>query len=318
MSLEVVFLGTAGSIPTVARSLPAVALVRKGELILFDCGEGVQRRMIEARLGFNKRMKILITHLHGDHVLGLPGLVQTMSLLGRTKNLAVYGPPGLTEFLRAVERALHFNLPFSLVVEEIESVGRVCEEQEYTIETVKASHSVETFAFAFDEKPRPGQFYPAKATALGVPKGELWSNLQHGLTVTLSNGKTVTPEQVVGAPRPGRKIAYTGDTRFSEQVAKLATNADLLIHECTFDDALLERALEDGHSTPSQAARTAHAGAVRQLVLTHVSARYEKPDLLLEQARSSFSNVEVAKDLLRIRLPVKARGEASQGLRRSR
>jgi ribonuclease Z len=158
MSVEVVFLGTAGSIPTVSRSLPAVAIVRKGELILFDCGEGVQRRMVKAKLGFNKRMKIFVTHMHGDHVLGLPGLVQTMSLLGRTEKLEVYGPPGLTDFIKAVERALHFHLPFSLEIEEIASAGLVCEEREYEIRTVNASHSVETFAFGFVEKPRPGRF----------------------------------------------------------------------------------------------------------------------------------------------------------------
>jgi ribonuclease Z len=304
MSLQVIFLGTAGSVPTTKRSLPAIAIRRKGELILFDCGEGVQRQMVKAGLGFNKKMKVFVTHMHGDHVLGLPGLIQTMSLLDRAKKMEIYGPVGLEDFIEAFERTVQFALTFPLEVIEIEAAGLVCEEKEYEVYAAWADHSAPAFAYSLVEKPRPGRFYPEKAKALGIPEGVLWSKLQHGSAVKLPNGKVVAPKEVVGPPRPGRKIVYTGDSRSSESLVKLAENADLLIHDCTFDDELAERAEEDGHSTPSQAVKTAKKAKAKRLILTHISARYKTPDLLLKQARKGFSNVDVAEDFMKIDLPL--------------
>jgi ribonuclease Z len=304
MSLRVIFLGTAGSIPTPKRSLPAIAVRRKGELILFDCGEGVQRQMVKAGLGFNRKVKVFITHMHGDHMLGLPGMIQTMSLLDRTKKLEIYGPVGLEDFVEAIEKTVQFALTFPLEIAEIESEGLVCEEKEYEIYAAYASHVNPAFAYSLVEKPRLGKFYPEKAKALGVPEGVLWSKLQHGSTVKLSNGRVVEPEKVVGPKRLGRKIVYTGDSRPSKSLEELAKNADLLIHDCTFDDELAERAEEDGHSTPSQAAKTAKRAKVKRLILTHISARYKTPDLLLEQASKGFSNVDVAEDFMKIDLPL--------------
>ncbi len=302
MSLQVIFLGTAGSIPTTTRALPAIAVRRKGELILFDCGEGVQRQMVKAGLGFNKRMKVFITHMHGDHMLGLPGLIQTMSLLDRTKMLKIYGPTGLEDFVEAIEKTVQFTLTFPLEVIEIEDEGLICEEKEYEICVAWADHSTPALAYSLVEKPRPGRFNPKIAKALGIPEGDLWSKLQHGSTIKLPNKGVVKSEEVVGPPRPGRKIVYTGDTRLSESLIDLAKNADLLIHDCTFDDELAERAEEDGHSTPSQAAKAAEKAKVKRLVLTHISARYKRPDLLLEQAKKHFSNVYVARDFMKIDL----------------
>lgn len=304
MSLHVVFLGTAGSVPTERRSLPAVALQRKGELILFDCGEGVQRQMVKAGLGFNKKMKVFVTHMHGDHVLGLPGLIQTMSLLDRTRTLEIYGPLGLEDFIEAVEKTVHFTLTFPLEIAEIEAEGLVCEEKEYEVHASWAAHSTRALAYSFVEKPRPGRFYPERARMLGVPEGLLWSKLQHGSAVRLSNGRAVKPEEVVGPTRPGRKVTYTGDSRSSEALTRLAENADLLIHDSTFDDELAERAMEDGHSTPSQAAETAKNAGAKYLILTHISARYRTPGLLLKQAKKRFSKVDVAEDFMRIDLPL--------------
>ncbi len=304
MSLQVIFLGTAGSVPTTTRSLPAIAIRRKGELILFDCGEGVQRQMLKANLGFNRKMKVFITHMHGDHILGLPGLIQTMSLLDRSKTLEVYGPARLKEFIEAIEKIVQFSLTFPIEIAEIEREGLVCEEKEYEVYATWAAHSTPAFAYSLIEKSRPGKFYPEKAKELGIPEGALWSKLQHGLTVRLSSDRIVMPEEVVGPPRLGRKIVYTGDSRFSNSLVELAKNADLLIHDCTFDDELVERAEEDGHSTPSQAARTAKKANVKQLVLIHVSARYKTPDLILEQARKGFSNVDVAEDFMKFDLPL--------------
>lgn len=304
MSLRVVFLGTAGSVPTPARALPAIAIQRKDELIMFDCGEGVQRQMIQAGVGFHRKTKVFITHLHGDHVLGLPGILQTMSLLDRKQKLEVYGPIGIQAFIHAIQRTVQFALTFPVETTEIDEAGFVCEEKEYQIQVVQTDHVVPSLAYALIEKPRPGRFSPEKAKALGVPEGPLWSQLQHGKKVEIAGGKVVKPEQVVGAPRPGRKIVYSGDTRPTKSLAELAKNADLLIHDATFDDELLERAQEDGHSTPSQAAETAKKARVKRLILIHISARYKNTRILLEQARKIFANVDVAKDFMKIEIPL--------------
>lgn len=305
MSLHVVFLGTAGSVPTPKRSLPAVLIQRKGEQIMFDCGEGVQRQMIKAKAGFHKKMKIFVTHMHGDHVLGLPGLLQTMALLDREKKLDIYGPSGIKRFLENIRETVQFVLTFPVEIHEIYEAGVVCEENEYVIQAVRANHVIPSLAYAFIEKPRPGRFFPEKAKALGVPEGPLWSKLQHGHKVRLPNGKVVNPEEVTGLPRPGRKIVYTGDTRPFKGFAKFATNADLLIHDATLDDDLAERAEEDGHSTPSQAAKNAKKAKVKQLILTHVSARYEDTSKLLAEARKFFKNTLVAEDFMKIEIPLK-------------
>jgi ribonuclease Z len=304
MDMQVVFLGTAGSIPTTQRALPAIAIRRKDELIIFDCGEGIQRQMIKARVGFHKKTKIFVTHMHGDHVLGLPGVMQTMSLLNREKELEVYGPVGIRAFVEAIEQTVQFGLTFPIKVMEICEEGTVCEEREYTVQAVYADHVVSALAYAFIEKPRPGRFNKERAKNLGVPKGPLWSKLQHGGRVKLSDGKTVEPGDVLGKPRSGRKLVYTGDTRPSEALVELSKGADLLIHEATFGDELKERAFEDGHSTPSQAAETAKRAAAKRLVLTHISARYKTPDSLLRQAKQVFKNVEIAEDFMRIDLPL--------------
>ena len=304
MSLSLLFLGTSGSVPTPQRGLPAILLQRKGEYLMFDCGEGVQRQMIIAKTSFHKKMKVFVSHMHGDHVLGLPGLMQTMSLLERTRELKVYGPPGIEPFLNAVKETVQFNLSFPVEIHEIESNCTVCEEKDYSVEAAWSNHVIPNLSYALIEKPRPGRFHPQKARALGVPKGPLWSRLQHGRDVELAHGKTVKAEQVVGPSRPGRKIVYSGDTRPSKIVERLAAHADLLIHESTFDDELAEKAEEDGHSTPSQAAETAKNAGVKKLYLTHISARYVDPRILLEQAVKTFSNTEVAQDFMKTEIPL--------------
>jgi len=304
MSLRIIFLGTAGSVPTNDRSLPSVVVQRKGEILMFDCGEGTQRQMIKARVGLNRKMKVFITHMHGDHVLGLPGIIQTMSLLGRDKPLQIYGPSGIKAFIEAIINTIRFWLGFPIEIYEIKQEGPVCKEEEYEVHAVWAEHSIPSLAYALIEKPRPGRFHPEKAIALGVPRGPLWSKLQRGMEITLPNGRIVKPEEVLGPPRPGRKIVYTGDTGPSDRIAELARNADVLIHEATFDDEMAERAKEDGHSTPSEAAQIALKAGVKLLVLTHISARYIKPDILLEQAKKIFPNVHIPNDLEEIEIPL--------------
>jgi ribonuclease Z len=304
MSIRVLFLGTAGSVPTPKRSLPAILIQRKGEQILFDCGEGVQRQMIKARAGFHKKMKVFITHMHGDHVLGLPGLLQTMSLLDRERKLDVYGPQGIKHFLEDVRETVQFALTFPVEIHEILKAGIICREEEYIVQAIWANHVIPNLAYALIEKPRPGRFYPQKAKALGIPEGPLWSKLQHGQKVKLPNGQVVKPENVTGSPRTGRKIVYTGDTTPFRGFVKFASNADLLVHDATLNEELSERAMEDGHSTPSQAAADAKKARVKQLVLTHISARYKDASPLLKKARKIFKNTIVAEDFTQIEIPL--------------
>lgn len=304
MSLSVIFLGTAGSVPTPKRGLPAILVQRKGEQLMFDCGEGVQRQIMKAKTGFHKITKIFVSHMHGDHVLGLPGLLQTMALLNRERELQVYGPPGIKRFIEAIQETVQFVLTFPVEVHEITETGVVCEEEEYLVKAVQANHVIPSLAYALVEKPRPGRFYPERAKALGVPEGPLWSKLQHGHKVILPNGRVLEPERVVGPPRIGRKIVYTGDTRPFKELVEFAADADLLIHDSTLADELAEKADEDGHSTPSQGAGNAKKAKVKQLVLTHISARYDDSSLLLEQAQKIFKNTKVAEDFMKIELPL--------------
>jgi len=302
--LRVIFLGTSGSIPTPRRGAPAVAVVREGEILLLDCGEGTQQRMFAARLGFSRPMRVFITHLHGDHVLGLPGLLQTMSLLGRERPLRVYGPRGIREFLEAFTSILGEPL-FPLEVGEVVEPGRVCDGRGYKVLAVPADHNVEAWSYALVEDPRPGRFHPERALELGVPEGPLWKRLQRGERVRLPDGRVVRPEEVVDPPRPGRKIVYSGDTRPNEGLVELARGADLLIHESTFGDDLAEKALLDGHSTPSQAAEVARRAGVGELILTHISPRYSDPSELLGQARRVFGRTRIAEDLMEVEVPLR-------------
>jgi ribonuclease Z len=304
MSINVIFLGTAGSVPTPTRNLPATIIKRQNEQLMFDCGEGTQRQMVRAKVGFHKKTKIFITHMHGDHVLGIPGLLQTMALMDRQKRLEIYGPEGIKQFLECTRESLKFGLKFPVEIHEIYDAGIVVEENEYFVKAEKSNHVVASLAYAFEEKSRPGKFYPEKATALGIPEGELWSKLQHGNKISLPNGQVISPDDVLGAPRKGRKIVYSGDTRPFASFARFAANADLIIHDSTFDDALIEKAELDGHSTPSQAGQQAQKAKAKKLVLSHISARYSDAVLLLEQAQEVFKNTVVAEDFMELKIPL--------------
>lgn len=303
--MRIVFLGTAASIPTSTRALSSVALQRKGELLLFDCGEGTQRQMIQAKLGFNRRTRVFITHMHGDHILGLPGILQTMSLLGRDKPLQIYGPAGIDAFIEAMIRTVRFSLRFPVETLEIEEEGLVCRQKEYEVHSAWSEHSVPSLAYALIEKPRPGRFSVERANSLGVPKGALWGRLQQGKDVELSSGRVVRPQDVLGSSRPGRKIVYVGDTSPTDNIVELAKGADVLIHEATFGEDLADRAEEDMHSTPKGAALIAKKAEVKLLVLNHISARYGDTSDLLGEARSVFPEVVVAEDFMRLEVPLR-------------
>ncbi len=224
--------------------------------------------------------------------------------MDRQKPVEVYGPVGTAQFLACLQESLQFALTYPVEIHEVTDAGLVCDEEEYTVTAEHTNHVVTSFAYAFVEKPRPGKFHPEKAKALGVREGQVWSKLQHGETLTLPDGRTVKPEDVTGPQRKGRKIVYTGDTRPFKAFAEFAADADLVIHEATFDDALVEKAELDGHSTPSQAAEETKNAGAKSLVLTHISARYSESQLLLGQARKVFANTQVAEDFLELELPL--------------
>ncbi len=305
--LEIIFLGTSGSIPTNERSLPSIAIRRNGEILLFDAGENCQVQIIKAGLKPGRVTKVFISHLHTDHFLGIFGFLQTMILMERTKSIYIYGPPGLSELLDAFNNIVGglFNPYYNIFVEKTEG-GILCEEREYIVRAIPVSHG-KTFSLAFslEEKPRSGKFFPEKARALGIPEGSLWSRIQNGETLELKNGRTISPSQVMGPERPGRKIVYSGDTRPIQSLIDFSKGADVLIHEATFDDDLHSNAVEAGHSTASEAAIIAREADVKMLVLTHISPRYRDTSKLLKQAKEHFPNVIIAKDLLSINIPLK-------------
>jgi ribonuclease Z len=301
--VKIIFLGTSGSMPTQSRGSSAIVIRRKGEVIFFDCGEGTQRRMVQAHIGFRRHTKIFISHLHGDHVLGLPGLIQTMTLLQRDRPLHIYGPEGIASFIQAFSSVLG-GPGFPMKIYEISSEGLVFQGHEYGVRAVEADHDGPSWSYVLSEHPRPGRFHPEKARALGVPEGPLWGRLQHGEDVELGGGRVVRSRDVVDAPREGFKIVYSGDTRPTEALVEAASGADVLIHEATFDDSLAHKADENRHSTVTQAAMVAREAGVETLILTHISSRYPDASVLLEEAVETFPNTIIAEDLLELELPL--------------
>ena len=302
MSLRIVFLGTTGSVPTRSRGMPSIAIQREGDLILFDAGEGTQRQMISARLSPLKVSSIFITHLHGDHFLGLAGLVQTMSLFSREAPLTVYCPEGESERLRSHIFSPKYDLTFDLEIREL-SPGDEVRMSGYRVIAAEADHTIPSLVYALVEDARPGRLDLQRAISLGIPPGPTLSRLKAGESVELPDGRIISPDEVVGPPRRGRKIVYTGDTRPSETLIPLARHADILIHDCTLSDEFVERARESGHSTPSGAAEIARRAEVRLLILFHISPRHEDASPLLEQARRIFPNTIVAEDLAELEVP---------------
>jgi len=268
---------------------------------MFDCGEGTQYRLLQKKIRiWHRPAHIFISHLHYDHWGGLFGLIASMSLEGRQQCLQIYGPPGIrTLFLSLVKLVRKENFP--LEVWEC-SPGLILETTEYRVLACKGTHGIPTLAFALIENMRSGKFYPDRATALGIPKGTLWGKLQAGKTIQIE-GRTITPDQVVGPPRPGLKIVYAIDTRPNKHIKELSANADLLIHDATFSRMQQSRAEETGHSTAYEAATLAKRAHVRQLILTHISARFRTDEILRNEAEEVFKPSRVAYDGLTLLLP---------------
>ncbi|HEX9378894.1 MAG TPA: ribonuclease Z [Gaiellaceae bacterium] len=305
MDLDLVFLGTAGSMPTAQRA-PAALLVRRGgHRLLFDCAEGTQRQLLRSSVGLVELEEIFVTHFHADHILGLPGLFKTFSLRGRERLLEVYGPRGLVDLLGSLRRVVG-KLSYEVRVIELEP-GDAFERDGYRLATFAVSHGVPALGWSLIEATRPGRFDVEAADALGVPSGPARGALQQGESVICPDGSRVNADQVLGPPRPGRKIVITGDTAPSETIVEAAWGADVLVTEATFAEEERERAQETRHQTAAQAAGIAQRANVGLLALTHLSNRYFGPEIAGE-AREVFPDTVVPKDFDVVDVPLSERG----------
>jgi ribonuclease Z len=304
VSLSLRFLGTSASRPTVERGLSSLALVREGETLMFDCGEGTQRQMMRWGVGFTLE-DIFFTHFHTDHFLGVLGLLKTLSLQVREAPLRIWGPKGAQALFKRAEGLGNEKLTFPLTVTDLEP-GGVVRRKDYEIRAFQAEHrNGAALGFALVEDIRRGRFDPDHARALGIPEGPLWGRIHKGEAITLDSGRTITPEELVGPERPGRRVVITGDTRPCAATIEAAVGADLLVHEATFGDEEAARAAETMHSTAREAATVAKMAGVKRLVLTHFSARYSRdPSDLGREAREVFTGeLILAKDGMELEVP---------------
>jgi len=303
MSLTVRFLGTSASRPTVERNVSSIAIVREGETLMFDCGEGTQRQMMRYGISF-ALSRIFFTHMHADHMLGVIGLCRTLALGGRIEPMHLFGPPGSDDLLHRAIRLGTDKQPFPIEVTEIKP-GDAIEHEQYTLATFPVDHAGKSaMGYALVERERLGRFDPSAARAMGIPEGPMWGALHRGKPVTLPDGRVVTAESLVGPSRPGRRVVLTGDSRPCEATIAAAGNADLLVHEATFSDEEAPRALETGHSTAREAAEVAAKAGVKRLLLTHFSARYTRDATELEkEARAVFAETYIARDGMELDVP---------------
>ena len=303
MSLALRLLGTSASRPTVERNVASLAVVREGETLLFDCGEGTQRQMMRYGVSFGLA-DIFFTHFHADHVIGVIGLMRTMALQGRTDPLRLWGPRGGARMLKRAEEFGMDRLSFPVEILEVEPGARL-QRTDYAIVPFAVDHrGSRSLGYGLVEEDRKGRFNPELARELGIPEGPLWGELHRGRAVTLADGRVIEPSVLVGAPRPGRKLVLTGDTRPCPATVEAARGADLLVHEATFGDEEAVRAGETGHSTAREAATVAAAAGVRSLLLVHFSARYSRDASDLgREAREVFDATVLGKDGMEIEIP---------------
>lgn len=298
--MKLVFLGTSGAMPTENRGLSCICLEREGEILMFDAGEGAQISFMKSGLGWNKKMKIFVTHMHGDHCIGLLGILQTMAMKNRTEPIEIYGPSGIDEFISANIKILNFGLTFPVLITVIDE-GTVLESEKYNVYSCKANHSISAFSYLFKEKDKPGKFHLEEAKRLKIPEGRLWNDLQNGKIIHV-DGRTINPEQVLGDKRPGKKIGISGDTIPTEELKKFFSNCDYLVFDSTFLEEVKDKAAETFHSTARQAAVLAKNAGVKNLILTHFSARYKDEIKSLEEAKQVHESVIAARDLLELEI----------------
>ena len=305
-TLHIYFLGTAGALPTPTRNPPCIMIRRGSDTLLFDCGEGAQQQMMRSRCGFTINA-IFVTHWHADHFLGIFGLVQTMSFNGRTEPLTIYGPEWVHEFVATLRQVARFNLKFPMEAVEL-GHGSWVRFDGYTVSAFAVNHGLPALGFVLEEDPRPGRFDRERAIELGVPPGPLFGRLQRGETVKVGSGESsveIRPDQVMGLQRPGRKIVYTGDTRSVHHgIMDIAHDADLLIHDATYDESEAARASEFYHATAGQAGEAATALNAKTLVLIHTSLRYTDAQAHVNDARKKYAGpILVPNDLDMVEVP---------------
>ena len=292
--LTVTFLGTSAARPTVERNVSGLAVHREGETMLFECGEGTQRQMMRYGVSF-ALSEIFFTHFHADHFLGVIGLIRTLGLQGRPEPLLLYGPKGAKKVLNDAIKLGVERVPFPVEITELKA-GETIKKDDYELRAFATEHGGGSIGYALKEHERRGRFDVEKAKAAGIPEGPLWGKI--------AKGEMPGPEGVVGPPRPGRLVVFTGDTRPTASVVDAAQGADLLIHEATFGEEEKERAKETGHSTAKEAAQVALAAGVKKLMMCHVSARYSmSAEELVKEAREVFPNASVAKDGMEVDVP---------------
>jgi len=316
--VQITFLGTSSGVPTRSRNVSSVALrlPQRAELWLFDCGEGTQHQILRSDLKISQLTRIFITHMHGDHVFGLMGLLATCGLAGNPQRIDIYGPPKLEEYLRACSRYSQTHLSYPLQVHTVQP-GIIYEDEEFTVSCERLEHRVTAFGYRVAEKDRPGRFDVETAKALNIPPGRIYGQLKRGETVTLPDGRQINGAELCGPTEVGRKMAYCTDTVYCDGAVSLAQDADALIHEATFSHKDAELAFQRMHSTSTMAAQVALAAQVKLLIMTHFSPRYapgndiELNDLL-QEARAIFPNTEMAYDFTTYEIPRRREKELTQ------
>ncbi|MCI7436086.1 MAG: ribonuclease Z [Spirochaetia bacterium] len=305
MNMEAFILGCGGMMPLPYRHLTSVLLRRDGDLFLFDGGEGTQVSLRRLNLKWKKINAIFVSHTHADHVTGLPGILMLSAQVERTEPLYIYGPPKIAEYIETSRKVLDMYINYPIVVKEITAPCIVHHGEDYYIRCFPLDHTKTCVGYTLEELDRPGEFNPEKALQLGVPVGPLWGQLQKGNNVQNSEGKTVKPEDVMGAKRSGRKFSFVTDTLYKNTIAKEVQGSDLLICEGMFEDELIDQAREKKHMTASQAATIARDANVKRMCMIHYSPRYTDKELpkLLEQAKKIFPAAELSKDRMHIEIP---------------
>jgi ribonuclease Z len=309
MNMEAFVLGCGGVMPLPGRHLTSILLRREGELFLFDCGEGTQVSLRALNLKWKKISAIFISHTHADHVTGLPGILMLSSQVDRSEPLYIYGPPRIREYVESARQVLEMYINYEIIVREIEDPGVeqvVYEGEAFRITSIPLRHTRVCVGYILQEETRPGVFHPDQATELGVPRGPLWSRLQQGENVTLENGTVVTPEQVLGETRHGRKFSFVTDTTYLDSIAPAVAGSDLLVCEGMFHSKHKDAAIEKKHMTAEDAATIAReAGGVKKMGLIHYSPRYTDGQLkgLLKEARKIFPDSFLTRDRQNIDIP---------------
>ncbi|WP_226657099.1 ribonuclease Z [Pseudalkalibacillus hwajinpoensis] len=303
--MEFTFLGTGAGVPSTKRNVSSTALrLDSGEVWLFDCGEATQHQILTSTITLSKLTKIFITHLHGDHIFGLPGILGSRSFQGGESELKIYGPKGLSRFINTAIEISGTHLRYPLRMIEIED-GFQMQESDITIKVALLEHGIDSYGYRLEEEDKTGALHVDKLKSIGVQPGPIYQKLKNGNSITLENGKMVHPSEVIGPPIKGRHIVYCGDTRFNEKTIRFAANADLLIHEATFSNKIPSLAFEYYHSTTEEAARIAKTAKVKKLLLNHISSRYQEVDMeaLVSEARAVFENTDLVEDHMTVHIP---------------